>query len=126
MDVYASEALSGLKNLNTFAAEFKEYKLNGNLSQNIGRDAPIDDSPAARTSELQHMHLAEIGSLFRIRQDQYHRTSDRILVYCQGIINPDVYILLVILEPNGHKRLRTSEIQGVADLAERLRKVYDK
>ena len=58
-----------------------------------------------------HMNFEE----FPLRLAQYDRTSDTFLVYCQGRVNPENYLLIEFLE-NAHAR--SKKITFIAELAE--------
>ena len=123
--VIVSSALHGLQDLRSFVDTFKHYKADTiTLPGSFGKDVPYSETGAAKDSELWHMHLAE-GVPFPTTQRQDSRTSDRHLVYCQGIFNENSYFLLAILDPDAHSRARTGEMASLADLAEDLRKEHD-
>lgn len=78
----------------------------------FGRDAPYDDDrtyPLVKEEQVAHTHLADANAPFSKFLRQFKRTSDQAhLVYCQGVMDPDVYLLIIILKPEAHKMARNN------------------
>lgn len=98
--------------LDDLAADFLSYKKDGVLPDNFGRDAPYDDDrtyPLVKEEQVAHIHLADADAPFPKFLRQFKRTSDQAhLVYCQGAMDPDAYLLIIILKPEAHKMARNN------------------
>lgn len=109
-------------------ADFRRYKVEGVLPQNFGRDVPYDHPgtlPSVRAEELRHLHLASEGIPFPLNTIQFSRTSDTHLVYCQGALNAECYLLIAILSPNAHSlALDRDRMLKLARAAELFRNQY--
>ena len=68
----------------------------------LGRDVPYHRPSGAEQANLFHLHLAETGH-WPEWEDQYTRTSDRHLVYCQSHRDENLYAFLAVLEPYAHQ-----------------------
>lgn len=109
------------------AVAFKTYKQGGCLPDNFGRDAPYDhpNTPEVVRTNLWHMHLSPSDKPFSKNQKQHDRTNrsgpgniDRILVYTKGYLDESLYMLMAILEPNGHD-LQKNHLGVMIPLAEK-------
>ena len=98
--------------LDDLAADFLSYKSDGVLPDTFGRDAPYDDDrtyPLVKEEQVAHIHLADADTPFPKFLRQFKRTSDQAhLVYCQGAMEPDAYLLIIILKPEAHKMARNN------------------
>ena len=118
-------AVSGLlptqAELDGLKADFKNWKETGYLPAYFGRDADFSIHSGARLAELRHLHLAQTGT-WHPRQRQNGRTSDRWLIYCAGLYDPDKYLLIAILEPDAHRQARKGFIlDGLVNYADDFR-----
>lgn len=122
IEVYTEEAL--LKRLNNqeikkLADNFKQYKenLSGNIfgfkigNPNFGKDEPLTQPPQIR-GILYKVHFKP-----NIPKDALQKwqiainkgqvpMSDHILVYCSGKKNKNAYLLIDLLRPKGHLKLK--------------------
>ncbi|SFT39247.1 mRNA interferase YafO [Kosakonia arachidis] len=73
------------------------------LPDAFGRDAPYDDDrtcPLVKEDRVAHIHLANGNAPFPEFLRQFKRTNDQAhLVYCRGAMDPDAYLLIIILKP---------------------------
>jgi mRNA interferase YafO len=105
--------------------DFKQYKMTDIPPEYFGRDVPYDHPnslPSVLAEELQHLHLGSEDEPLPLRNIQFHRTSDVHLVYCQGAMNSDCYLLMAILKPNAHDLANNREVMfKLATMAEKFR-----
>ena len=93
--------------------DFKSYKLTGNAPEHFGRDVPYDhpnNLPIVLAEEVQHIHLGSEDKPLSINKIQFYQTSDVHLVYCQGALNENCYLLMAILSPDAHEQAKSREI----------------
>lgn len=117
------------RELDDLVADFQVYKQDGVLPDTFGRDALYDDdatSPLVKAERVAHIHLADADSHFPRFLRQFKRTSDRAhLVYCQGAMEPDCYLLIIILKPEAHKMARNNNhMHKIGAMAEAFRMKY--
>jgi hypothetical protein len=107
------------------AEEFQQYKLGMvSFGGTFGRDKPFSWPQEVVEQELWHVHLEEdavvktwdyLSENYQNRgftQDNY--TSDKILVYGQAWdVRYSPYILIAILNPNGHAKMEDIEVLAV-------------
>ncbi|WJV64334.1 type II toxin-antitoxin system YafO family toxin [Pectobacteriaceae bacterium C52] len=115
--------------LDDLAADFLSYKKDGVLPETFGRDAPYDDDrtyPLVKEERVAHLHLAGADAPFPTFLRQFKRTSDQAhLVYCQGAMDPDAYLLIIILKPEAHKMARNNNLMhNIGVMAETFRMKY--
>ncbi|HTF96859.1 MAG TPA: type II toxin-antitoxin system YafO family toxin [Cellvibrio sp.] len=108
--------------LQELIAKFKRYKETNVAPLDFGRDAPYDRPSAAKSEELQHLHLQSTEK-WTLRTIQFRRTSDTHLVYCYGWKNPSHYLLIAIIEDAHRKANNTLFMLSMAELAQEFR--YD-
>ncbi|MFM2486597.1 type II toxin-antitoxin system YafO family toxin [Celerinatantimonas yamalensis] len=66
-----------------------------------------------------------INRQWRSKLDQYNKTSDHHLVYCQGASNLMIYLLMAILRPDAHqKSLNRNIMYNLGVMAEKFRQKY--
>lgn len=113
--------------LNELVKDFRKYKESGRLPDYFGRDVPYDNPYTlniVRQEEVRHLHLAEDGG-WNIRMMQFKRTSDRHLVYCQGAIDDDHYLLITLLSPDAHEQANNNDVMfKLGEQAEVFRRKY--
>jgi len=111
--------------LDALVDDFKSYKLTGNISEYFGRDVPYDHPytlPVILAEEVQHIHLGSEDKPFPLKKIQFYQTSDVHLVYCQGALDENYYLLMTILSPDGHKQARSRDIMfKLGVMAEKFR-----
>lgn len=115
--------------LDDLSADFFCYKQQGTLPDTFGRDALYDDDrtwPLVREERVAHIHLASDGACFPKYLRQFKRTSDKAhLVYCHGAMDPDAYLLIIILKPEAHKMARdNNHMHKIGKIAEAFRMKY--
>ena len=120
--VLTDEELAGLVN------DFKSYKLTGNVPEHFGRDVAYDhpnNLPIVLTEEVQHIHLGSEDKPLPLRKLQFYQTSDIHLVYCQGSLDDNCYLLMTILSPDAHKQAKSRDIMfKLGVMAEKFRNQY--
>ncbi|MEO9748719.1 MULTISPECIES: type II toxin-antitoxin system YafO family toxin [Marinobacter] len=113
-----------LEQLDALILDFEDYKRTGMIPQHFGRDELYDHPhtlSSVRMEELQHLHLLDPAN-GPIHAVQFRRTSDIHLVYCQGAMNDDCYLLLAVLEPDAHEQARNRNIMtNLATIAGKFR-----
>lgn len=114
--------------LDELVNDFKSYKLTGNAPDHFGRDVPYDHPhtlPVILAEEVHHIHLASEDKLLPLRKIQFYQTSDIHLVYCQGVLNENCYLLMTILSPDGHEQAKSREIMfKLGVMAEKFRNQF--
>lgn len=114
------EQLASLK------SKFINYKTNGVIDPSFGRDVPFEFPGFAYEAGLRHIHLKDAPSSknWHLKKIQFHRTSDTALVYCEGYLNNNNYLLLGFLE-NAHATYRETEyLRRLSVMAEKFRTKY--
>ena len=108
--------------------DFKSYKLTGTSPEHFGRDVAYDHPntlPVVLAEEIRHIHLGSEDKPLPLRKIQFYQTSDMHLVYCQGALNDNCYLLMTILSPDGHEQARSREIMfKLGVMAEKFRNKY--
>ena len=116
------------KELTQLVDDFKQYKITGMIPIHFGRDAPYDHRntlPSVRGEKIHHLHLGSDDAPLPVRNIQYHRTSDIHLVYCQGAIQENCYLLMAILKPDAHNlALNRNVMFQLAKMAEKFREKF--
>jgi len=114
--------------LNALVDDFKSYKLTGNAPEHFGRDVPYDHPntlPIILTEEVQHIHLGSEDKPLPVRKIQFYQTSDIHLVYCQGALNENCYLLMTILSPDAHDQAKSREVMfKLGVMAEKFRNQF--
>lgn len=109
------------------AREFKLYKTTGQLGTYIGKDVDIARPLSAKQNELMHIHLFPKRLIVRgipLRQDK--RTSDIFLIYCEGLVDTNIFCLVDIIWNEAHQKLRDEKYvrDNLVSVAERFREAY--
>jgi len=105
---------------------FKEYKTTGIIPKNFGRDVAYDLVKSIQATGLRHIHVRDSTSThWNLRTVQFHKTSDTALVYCQGNLDKNTYLLIAFFE-NAHKIAREDMLylMKLGDKAEEFRSKY--
>lgn len=93
--------------------DFRNYKLTGNLPDTFGRDVPFDHPHTlllALQERVFHLHLASANASWKSETPQYSRTSDEHLIYCQGALEEDCFLLIAILSPDAHQQAKDNNV----------------
>jgi mRNA interferase YafO len=108
--------------------DFTHYKTTGHLPDTFGRDVPFDHPhtlPLAMQERVCHLHLAPANALWSSEKPQYSRTSDDHLIYCQGALEEECFLLISILRPDAHDQARDNNVMHkLARAAELFRMKY--
>lgn len=114
--------------LEQLTRDFKQYKQTGIPADTFGRDALYDyphTLPSVRHAELRHLHIIEVSCGSIPNSNQYYRTSDDHLVYCEGFFNSGDFLMISILSPNAHAQARKNSLMfKLAEMAEDFRNQY--
>ncbi|MBO1255068.1 type II toxin-antitoxin system YafO family toxin [Alteromonas sp. 5E99-2] len=111
--------------LDALIDDFRSYKLTGNPPEHFGRDVPYDhpnNLPIVLAERIQHIHLGNEDKPFSSKKIQFYQTSDIHLVYCQGVLDKNCYLLMTILSPNAHEQSKSTDIMyKLGIMAEKFR-----
>ncbi len=114
--------------LDALIDDFKHYKLTNIIPDNFGRDAPFDhpnSMPIVLAEEIQHIHLGSEDKPLSTTKIQFHKTSDYHLVYCQGALDNNCYLLMTILSPNAHEQAKSRNVMyKLGVMAEKFRSQF--
>jgi len=114
--------------LDSLVNDFKSYKLTGNAPDHFGRDVPYDhpnNLPIVLAEQIQHIHLGNEDKPLSLTKILFHRTSDIHLVYCQGALNENCFLLMTILSPDAHQQAKSRDIMfKLGVMAEKFRNKY--
>lgn len=122
---------SGFKNslekakLDTLVSQFKIYKTAGS-HEVFGRDTTYDFPEPVKRAEMYHVHIKDSSSRFwYLKTLSYHKTSNTVLIYCEGLLKKNNFLLLGFSE-NAHQlySLKPFYLMELADLAERFREKF--
>jgi len=87
------------------------------LADYFGCDQPYSHPPAARSGQLRHIHIALPPQTFDPRKAQCYRKCskdlpelDAALVYVQGVMEEDHYMILAFFAPNGHDKAKVEKV----------------
>lgn len=127
------------RELQLLVDEFKKYKENLSFKllgisssfEYFGKDELLTQPPEVRNI-LYKVHLKPISSpkseikkwVSSIIQGRIP-TSDRVLIYTKGAIDESNYLLLDLLEPNGHEKMKNfNHVRYLKDLADIFREQH--
>lgn len=114
--------------LDSLVDDFKSYKFTGNAPECFGRDVPYDHLntlPIVLAEKIQHIHLGSEDKPLPLKKIQFYQTSDVHLVYCQGVLNDNCYLLMTILSPDGHEQAKSRDIMfKLGIMAEKFRNQF--
>lgn len=114
--------------LNALVNDFREYKVSGIVPEHFGRDVPYDHPntlPTVKKEDVRHIHLGSEDNPLPIKKIQFYRTSDVHLVYCQGSIESNTYLLMAILSPDAHRQALNRDVMfKLGVMAEKFRNNY--
>ena len=88
--------------LTALEKDFKSYKSTGELPRTFGRDELYDHPntlPIVKAEAVRHIHFEDSERPWPVFLDQYHRTSDVHLAYCESDMTADCYLLRPLHEP---------------------------
>lgn len=106
--------------------DFKIYKTTGKLPDLFGRDVPYNFPFSVREAGLQHIHVKDAKAKnWHIQKISFNKTSDTALIYCQGAIQSNCYLLIAVLE-NAHQTYRSMPLYlaELGDVAEKFRESF--
>lgn len=108
--------------------DFRLYKSDGLLPSTFGRDVLYDHLNSLnllKVEEVRHIHLASQTTHWKPRTEQYNKTSDHHLVYCQGASTPNTYLLMALLRPDAHQQsLNRNIMYNLGVMAEKFRQQF--
>lgn len=114
--------------LDALVVDFKSYKLTGNAPEHFGRDVPYDHPntlPIVLAEEVHHIHIGSKEKALVLRKIQFYQTSDIHLVYCQGSLDDNCYLLMTILSPDAHGQAKSRDIMfKLGVMAEKFRNKF--
>ncbi len=123
-EVRVLKELASYPEIEQLKADFSNYKDWGELPAYFGRDVPYHWPSGSEAANLYHLHLAD-SQYWPEWKDQYNRTSDRHLVYCQSHRDEDSYAFLAVFEPNAHSEAESLDrMNWLIDTAENFHKHY--
>ncbi|MGV0035869.1 MAG: type II toxin-antitoxin system YafO family toxin [Candidatus Azotimanducaceae bacterium WSBS_2022_MAG_OTU7] len=99
--------------LAALSADFKRYLSGAPLGSQFGRDEPYDHphtGPTVRTEEFRHLYLADPNKPWLADIPRHRRTSDHYIVYCQGTLDEATYLLIALLNTDGHEQTKNNKI----------------
>jgi len=112
--------------------EFKRYKENNNPGKLFGRDEPLDRPSSAKMAKLKHVHLLDshdVESSMRKKgvrairlMDQFDLKSDAFLIYCQGYVDKNSYLLIDLLWLDAHAK--ANDLNRMIDYADEAERFY--
>lgn len=119
-----------LKALGRAFEEFKTQQQNNPhlkpetyMSPTLGRDANIK-RPRKAKKILRHQHF-NVEAIWRPWDRIAARTSDDVLIYTWGEKDPQHYIILAVLSPDGHDQMEDMKLMGrLADAAKACRGLF--
>ncbi|MFL1513203.1 type II toxin-antitoxin system YafO family toxin [Pseudomonas prosekii] len=89
------------------------------LASYMGCDQPYSEPAAARIGQLRHIHIALPPQVFDSNKAQSYRKCsmhspelDAALVYAQGELYEDRYVILAFFAPNGHAKARVDAVMN--------------
>lgn len=121
------EQLSDEEMLN-LEKDFRAYKTEHRLPETFGRDELYDHPhtlPIIKEEAVRHIHLADAETLWHQARLQYNKTSDSHLIYCQGSLKEDCYLLMAVLSPDAHKQAKDNSLMfKLGKMAENFRRDF--
>lgn len=115
-------------NLEALREDFKQYKETAIPATIFGRDAEYNHPnglPIVRQEKISHVHLEDSNSPWDVSVEQFNKTSDIHLVYCQGFYDEKNFLLMAILSPNAHEQARNNNIMyNLGTMAKKFREQY--
>jgi len=125
IEVERSIAFASIPNSQAIVDKFKNYKTTSLVPSDFGRDGNFSEHNGCREHKVFHLHLkteAAIKDRKWYSSNPYYRTSNTHLIYCQGSVYLNRYLLIAILSPNAHELARKNDIMGrIADTAWKFR-----
>ncbi|SFC76284.1 type II toxin-antitoxin system YafO family toxin [Pseudoalteromonas denitrificans] len=94
----------------------------------LGRDVLYDhpnNLPIVLAEKVKHIHLGSEDKPLPLKAIQFYKTSDIHLVYCQGIMDDNCYLLMTILSPDGHEQAKSPDVMyKLGVMAEKFRNQF--
>lgn len=109
--------------LSTLVEMFREYKKTGVPHAAFGRDTTYDFPSTVKQAGMSHIHVKDSTSKnWNLKRISYDRTSDTALIYCEGFIYRNYFLLLGFLE-NAHSAYirKPQYLLDLAEIAEQFR-----
>lgn len=105
---------------------FREYKKTGVPHSSFGRDTTYDFPHTVKQAAMSHIHVKDPSSKnWSLKRITYDRTSNTALIYCEGFLNRNYYLLLGFIE-NAHEtyKLNPHYLLDLAEIAEQFRSKF--
>ncbi|HIF5637058.1 type II toxin-antitoxin system YafO family toxin [Vibrio parahaemolyticus] len=112
--------------LDLLVSQFKDYKKTGVPHESFGRDTTYDFPSQVKQAGMSHIHIRDPSSKrWHLKKLSYHKTSNTALIYCEGFLNKNYFLLLGFIE-NAHQlcKLKPLYLMELADVAERFREKF--
>jgi mRNA interferase YafO len=126
LDQYPSLGKSLLDDFRTYISSSRNK-----LPNYFGRDTSYTQPYEAYMAGLMHIHIAIPPSVFPKNKPQYDRTcpgdpaKDAALVYANGVLDEDHYVLIAMLHPGAHSQARNDKVmKRLAGVAKRFRDTH--
>lgn len=112
--------------LSLLVDRFKEYKKTGRPHSSFGRDATYDFPFSVKEAGMSHIHIKDHTSKkWNLKRVVYDRTSNTALVYCEGYMHKNHFLLLGFLE-DAHESYKNNPqyLLGLAEIADNFRSKF--
>lgn len=112
--------------LSLLVDRFKEYKTSGKPHPTFGRDATYDFPYSVREAGMSHIHIKDgTSKKWNLKRIMYERTSNTALIYCEGYIHKNHFLLLGFLA-NAHEAYNNnpSYLLCLAEIADGFRSKF--
>lgn len=94
------------------------FKETGAPSDLLGRDAPFDFPAFAVDANVQHIHVnLHYENTWKVRQENYHRTSDHYLIYTEHMWDAGRFLLMGLITP-AHEKMSAKDNRLLSYFAE--------
>jgi mRNA interferase YafO len=105
---------------------FKSYKQTGIPHETFGRDTTYDFPDKVKKSGMFHIHIKDNSSKkWNLKKISFDRTSDTALIYCEGFLNRNYFLLLGFLD-NAHLTYSRNPLYllELSDIADKFRERF--
>jgi len=112
--------------LDLLVSRFKEYKKTGIPHETFGRDTTYDFPDKVKQTGMYHIHIKDKTSKkWNLKRISFDKTSNTALVYCEGYLNSNCFLLLGLLE-NAHATYSRNPLYllELSDIADRFREHF--
>ncbi|MBS9971388.1 type II toxin-antitoxin system YafO family toxin [Vibrio alginolyticus] len=89
-------------------------------------DLTLGANCQVKQAGMSHIHIRDSSSkLWHLKKLSYHKTSNTALIYCEGFLIKNYFLLLGFIE-NAHQlcKLKPLYLMELADVAERFREKF--